>query len=313
VPETRTFRADPADEGLRIDSFLQGQMEESRSGIQRWIKEGQVTLNGRPCKASQRLRPGDEIDVTPLAPPAMDLVAEDLPLSVVFEDESLVVVDKPAGMVVHPGAGNHTGTLVNALLYHFERISRGGTIRPGIVHRLDKGTSGLLVVAKTDRAHDHLARQFKDRLVTKLYLCLVHGRIESEGGEIDLPVGRHATRRTRMSTRSRSARPALTRYRVVRRFPEFSYLEVTLHTGRTHQIRAHLEHIGHPVVGDPVYCANRKPSGGDSPSGRLIGQLKRQFLHASILGFAHPVTGVAQRFESPLARDLATMLEFLES
>ena len=280
--------------------------------IQRWIKEGQVAINGQECKASQRLRPADEIEVKPLPPPAMDLVPENLPLSTVFEDESLVVVDKPAGMVVHPGAGNHTGTLVNALLYHFERISRWDTIRPGIVHRLDKDTSGLLVVAKTDRAHDHLARQFQERLVTKLYLCLVHGRIESDRGAIDLPVGRHATRRTRMSTRSRAPRPALTGYRVIRRFAEFSYLEVKLHTGRTHQIRVHLEHIGHPVVGDPVYCANRKPVQGDSPAGQLIGQLNRQFLHASILGFAHPVTGAAQRCESPPARDLATVLELLE-
>ena len=287
-------------------------MEESRSVIQRWIKEGQVTINGRQCKVSQRLRPADEIEVTPLPPPAMDLVPENLPLSIVFEDESLVVVDKPAGMVVHPGAGNHTGTLVNALLYHFERISRGDTIRPGIVHRLDKDTSGLLVVAKTDRAHDHLARQFKERLVTKLYLCLVHGRVESDRGEIDLPVGRHSTRRTRMSTRSRAPRSALTGYRVVRRFSEFSYLEVKLHTGRTHQIRVHLEHIGHPVAGDRVYCANRKPLQGASPSGRLVGQLNRQFLHSSILGFAHPVTGAAQKFESPPARDLATILELLE-
>ena len=193
-------------------------MEESRSVIQRWIKAGQVTINDRQCKASQRLRAADEIAVKPLPPPAMDLVPENLPLSIVFEDEFLVVVDKPAGMVVHPGAGNYTGTLVNALLYHFERISRQDTIRPGIVHRLDKDTSGLLVVAKTDRAHDHLARQFKERLVTKLYLCLVHGCVESDRGEIDLPVGRHSTRRTRMSTHSRTPRSALTGYRVVRRF-----------------------------------------------------------------------------------------------
>ena len=280
--------------------------------IQRWIKEGQVTVNGRQCKASQRLRPADEIEVKSLPPAAMNVVPEDLPLSIVFEDESLVVVDKPAGMVVHPGAGNYTGTLVNALLYHFERISRRGTIRPGIVHRLDKDTSGLLVVAKTDRAHDHLARQFEQRLVAKLYLCLVHGLVESDRGEIDLPLGRHATRRTRMSTRSRAPRSALTRYCVIRRFPQFSYLEVKPHTGRTHQIRVHLEQIGHPVVGDPVYCANRKQSQADSPAGRLIRQLKRQFLHASILEFGHPVTGAAQRFESPLAGDLAAILDLLE-
>ena len=312
MPETLTFRADIPDEGLRIDTFLQRHMEESRSLIQRWIKKDRVTVNGRECKASQRLRSADEIEVKPLPPPAMHLVPEDLPLSIVFEDEYLVVVDKPAGMVVHPGAGNHTGTLVNALLYHFERISRGGTIRPGIVHRLDKDTSGLLVVAKTDRAHDHLARQFKQRLVAKLYLCLVHGLVESDRGEIDLPVGRHAGRRTRMSTRSRAPRFALTGYRVIRRFPRFSYLEVKPHTGRTHQIRVHLEHIGHPVVGDPVYCANRKQGQADSPAGRLIGQLSRQFLHASMLGFAHPVTGSAQNFESPLAGNLATILDLLE-
>ena len=197
------------------------------------------------------------------------------------------------------------------MLYHFERISRGGTIRPGIVHRLDKDTSGLLVVAKTDRAHDHLARQFKQRLVAKLYLCLVHGLVESDRGEIDLPVGRHATRRTRMSTRSRAPRFALTRYRVIRRFPQFSYLQVKPHTGRTHQIRVHLEHIGHPLVGDPLYCANRKQFQADPPAGRLIRQLNRQFLHASILEFAHPVTAAAQRFESPLAGDLAAILDLL--
>ena len=287
-------------------------MEESRSVIQRWIKEGQVTVNGRQCKASQRLRPADEIEVKPLPPRSMDVVPEDLPLSIVFEDEFLLVVDKPAGLVVHPGAGHYQGTLVNALLYHFERVSRGGTIRPGIVHRLDKDTSGLLVVAKTDRAHDHLARQFKERLVEKVYLCLVHGLVASDRGEIDLPVGRHITRRTRMSTRSRVGRVALTGYRVIRRFPQFSYLEVKPHTGRTHQIRVHLEQIGHPVVGDPVYYANRKPYQVDSPAGRLIGQLNRQFLHASILKFAHPVTGATQSFESPLAGELAAILGLLE-
>ena len=287
-------------------------MEESRSVIQRWIKKGRVTVNGRECKASQRLRPADEIEVKPLPPRPMDVVPEDLPLCIVFEDEFLLVVDKPAGLVVHPGAGHYQGTLVNALLYHFERVSRGGTIRPGIVHRLDKDTSGLLVVAKTDRAHDHLARQFKERLVDKVYLCLVHGLVASDRGEIDLPVGRHITRRTRMSTRSRVGRFALTGYRVIRRFPQFSYLEVKPHTGRTHQIRVHLEQIGHPVVGDPVYYTNRKPYQADSPAGRLIGQLNRQFLHASILKFGHPVTGATQRFESPLAGELAAILGLLE-
>ncbi len=310
MPEALTFRADFPDKGLRVDSFLQRRMEESRSVIQRWVKKGRVAVNGRECKASLRLQPADEVRVKPLPPPVMDVPAEDLPLSILFEDEHLLIVDKPAGQVVHPGAGNYRGTLVNALLYHFEKISRGGTIRPGIVHRLDKDTSGLLVVAKTDRAHDNLARQFKQRLVGKLYLGLVHGRVEADRGEIDLPIGRHATRRTRMSTRSRAPRVALTRYRVVRRFPQFSCLEVKPHTGRTHQIRVHLEHIGHPVVGDQVYCANRRPLQADSPE--LIGQLKRQFLHASILEFTHPATGVAQRFESPLARDLAAILDLLE-
>ena len=312
MSEEFRFRADLADQGLRVDRFLDRQMEGSRSVIQRWIKEAGVRVNGSACKPGRRLRNGDEIEVNPLPAPPMDLLPEELPLSIVFEDEHLLVVDKAAGMVVHPGAGNNSGTLVNALLFHLKRMSRKTTVRPGIVHRLDKGTSGLLVVAKNDRSHDHLALQFKERQVTKLYLCLVYGRVEKEAGEIDIPVGRHPTRRTRMSTRSRSPRPAFTAFRVLRRLTRFSYLEVKLRTGRTHQIRVHLEHAGHPVVGDPVYRGNRRELPLAGEEGRLICRLERQFLHAATLQFEHPATGRKLRFESPLADDLAAVLSPLE-
>ncbi len=312
MPETFRFRADPSDQGLRVDRFLDRQLEESRSVIQRWIKKAAVTLNGGTCKPGRRLQPGDEIEVTPLPSAPMDLVPQNLPLSIVFEDEHLLVVDKPAGLVVHPGAGNDSGTLVNALLFHFESMSREATVRPGIVHRLDKGTSGLLVVAKNDRAHDHLALQFKERRVTKLYLCLVYGRVKDDVGQIDLPVGRHPTRRTRMSTRSRNPRSALTVYRVLRRFSRFSYLKVKPQTGRTHQIRVHLEHVGHPVVGDPVYRGNRGELFADAGSGHLVRRLEHQFLHAAFLELEHPATGRTLCFESPLADDLVAILNPLK-
>ena len=234
--------------GKRLDVFLSHQLcEVSRSTIQRWIEAGHVTVDGEPSRAKYRLKEADEILVVPTpseAPP--ELIPEAIPLKTLHEDETLVVVDKRAGMVVHPGAGNWQGTLANALLYHFRQISRVDTVRPGIVHRLDKLTSGILVVAKNERAHDFLAQQFKRREVEKRYLVLVYGQLKEREGTIDVALGRHPHSRTRISTGSRRARRAVTHYRVIRRYSDFSYIQVMPLTGRTHQIRVHFQHLGNP-------------------------------------------------------------------
>ena len=310
--ETICFQAHPGDHGVRLDCFLDKKLEESRSVIQRWIKREAVTLNGRICKSSRRLKAGDNVRVIPLPSPSLHIVPENLPLSIVFEDEELLVVNKSAGTVVHPGAGNGSGTLVNALLFYFEGLSRKRTVRPGIVHRLDKGTSGLLVVAKNDFSHDNLALQFKERRVTKVYLSLVYGRVNDNSGRIDLPVGRHPSRRIQMSTRSHHPRSALTKYQVINRFKGFSYLEVSPHTGRTHQIRVHLEHLGHPIVGDPIYRGNRRNEQSEPLSNHLIEELNHQFLHAFLLKLNHPKTGQTLIFKSILPDNLNAILKTLK-
>ncbi len=297
----------------RLDSFLAGRLERvSRSAVQAWFRKGFVTVNGERAKTSSLVRPGDHILVeTPPAAPT-DLVPESIPLSILYEDEFLAVVEKPAGMVVHPGAGNLRGTLANALLYHFREISQKESIRPGIVHRLDKDTSGVLVVAKDEHVHDLLSSAFKRRKVRKEYLALVYGNLAKESGVIDVPLGRDPRSRTRISTRSRRPRTAVTEYQVIRQLPGFSYLRVLLHTGRTHQIRVHLQFIGHPVVGDETYGGNRYRQIEDSRKSAAIRHLGRHFLHAWRLTFVHPETGQEMTFESKLPRALADLLSILE-
>ncbi|HEY1341683.1 MAG TPA: RluA family pseudouridine synthase [Bryobacteraceae bacterium] len=288
---------EPGEAGERLDQLIHRRMPEfSRSRIQDWIKNGRVQVNGAGARPSQTVRAGDSVEVEPAAPPPLDASPEDIPLDVLYEDDAVVAVDKPAGMAVHTGAGIHSGTLVNALLHRFGSLSGvGGALRPGIVHRLDRYTSGVLLVAKTDAAHRQLAAQFAGRQVEKVYLALVNGRVKNECGRIERPIARDPVRRTRMTARLGQGRAAWSEYRVLRRFAAHTLLEVRIGTGRTHQIRVHLSTIGHPVAGDTLYGAPRSAHG-------------RFFLHAHRIRFRSPATGEEIAIESPLPKDLEDWL-----
>jgi 23S rRNA pseudouridine1911/1915/1917 synthase len=292
--------AEQEDAGKRLDQLIHQRLPDySRSRIQDWIKSGRVLVDGRAARASHAVRAGEEIDVTPADPPPLHAVAEEIPLRILYEDADVVAIDKPAGMAVHAGAGIHSGTLVNALLHHFESLSSvGGPLRPGIVHRLDRFTSGVLLVAKNDAAHQKLAAQFSGREIEKVYLALAQGVVKKDAGRIDRPISRDPIRRTRMTARLDEGRAAWSEYRVLRRFANATLLEVRIGTGRTHQIRAHLASIGHPVVGDTLYGA-----AGNSGLGRY-------FLHAHRIRFRRPSDGEVVEVVSPLAPELE---EFLRS
>jgi 23S rRNA pseudouridine1911/1915/1917 synthase len=306
-----TIEADEA--GQRLDVVLTHHLKDrTRSAVQSWIRAGRVLVQGKRVKAGYQVRAEDRIEVRPPLPEPSHLVPEPLPLSILYEDDSLIVLDKPAGLVVHPGAGVARGTLANALLHHFQQLSRDTTIRPGIVHRLDKDTSGLLVVAKTETAHDDLSRQFQKRLVDKHYLALVYGHPSARSGVIDVPLGRDPVSRTRISTRSRTPRTALTEYQVVKLFGAFSLLRLVLHTGRTHQIRVHLQHLKHPVVGDKIYGGDPARYVRDGRVLRDIQKLGRHFLHSCLLTFKHPVLATPLTFESKLPSELEQLLSRLE-
>lgn len=288
-----------ADEaGQRLDQVLVRRLPQySRSRIQEWIKSGRVLVGGKPARASHAVRAGEAIEATPADPPPLHAVAEEIPLSILYEDADVVAIDKPAGMVVHAGAGVHSGTVVNALLHRFAALSAvGGALRPGIVHRLDRYTSGVLLVAKNDAAHHALAAQFSGRQIEKVYLALVHGSLQQETGRIERPIARDPVRRTRMTARLAEGRAAWSEYRVLRRFAGFTFVDVRIGTGRTHQIRVHLASIGHPVAGDTLYGAARDPAHG------------RYFLHAHRIRFARPSDGEAVTIVSPLPRDLEEWL-----
>lgn len=304
-----TLSASSADAGERLDTFLAAHIEGwSRSRLQRLIEDADVLVNGSAAKPSHKLRENDEIEVELTPPPSASFAPENIPIKVVYEDDALIVVDKPAGLVVHPAAGVNSGTLANALAFHFQELStRSGLVRPGIVHRLDKGTSGLLVVAKTEAAHEHLADQFRAREVFKSYVALVHGQVEKDRGEIDQPISRDRRNRTRMAV-VRGGRSGLSLYRVRQRFGRFTLLDVELKTGRTHQIRVHLMWLKHPVVGDEVYGGGRDKTVPDVQIRSQIAKLGRQFLHAEQLGFRHPRTGEELRFAAQLPPELLTML-----
>jgi 23S rRNA pseudouridine1911/1915/1917 synthase len=307
--------------GERLDRFLaRAQTDLSRSRLQSLIRDGLVRVNGVPGKAAQRLREGDQIDAElPDARPDSPLDPEPLELAVIFEDDDLMVIDKPAGLVVHPGAGVTRGTLVHGLLHRVPSIRGvGGPRRPGIVHRLDKDTSGLMVVAKTDRAHRALVEALRRRSVTRVYRALVWGDPLEPQGEIDAPIGRDPRHRKRMAVVTRGGRPARSHWSVVTRFGPITLIEVRLETGRTHQIRVHLAHLRHPVVGDPVYGGSPKNLlslrvGQRSLASDLLAVLPRQALHAAELAFAHPVTGEPRHFTSPLPADFARALARLEA
>jgi 23S rRNA pseudouridine1911/1915/1917 synthase len=298
--------AEPEDAGKRLDRMLHERLPQySRARIQDWIGAGRVLVNGKAGRPSRAVRPGDAIDVEPADPRPLAAGPEDIPLSILYEDEDVVAIDKPAGMAVHAGAGLHSGTLVNALLHRFGALSSaGGALRPGIVHRLDRFTSGVLLVAKNDFAHQKLAAQFAGRQVEKVYLALVHGRVRDERGRIERPIARDPVRRIRMTARLAAGRPAWSEYRVLRRFERFTLLEVRIGTGRTHQIRVHLSSIGHPVAGDTLYGAPAKIE-GRPPLGRY-------FLHAHRIRFRRPATGEEIAVVSPLPRELEEWMEGLE-
>jgi 23S rRNA pseudouridine1911/1915/1917 synthase len=301
-------------ENQRLDLFLASRFSEtSRSAIQRAISGGDITVNGKTVKPSHRLRAGEEITGEIPAAPVIDAVPEDIPLDIVYEDEEIIVVNKPAGMVTHPGAGAASGTLANGLVYYLNRIGRqpprrGGASRPGIVHRLDVGTSGLIVVAKTDRAHLNLAEQFESRSVMKSYAAMVYGLVNEDSGKVEAPIGRDPRNRVKMAV-TNDGRQAMTLYRVVERFDEFTLLDVEIKTGRTHQIRVHLAHIKHPVVADSTYGAGRANSIKSAKLRSAVARLDRPFLHAARLGFAHPVTGERMEFTAPIPPELRAFLE----
>jgi 23S rRNA pseudouridine1911/1915/1917 synthase len=297
--------------GLRLDSFLASHLSEiSRTRVQRAIADGDILVNERVAKPSYRLHDGDQIEMDLPDPPPVELVPEAIPLNIVYEDDDLIVVNKPAGMVIHPGAGIESGTLAHALVYHFNALSgTAGRTRPGIVHRLDKETSGLLVVAKNDISHERLSDQFRDRKVFKEYIALVYGRVSRERGEIEARLGRCPHNRTRMCVlRGGAGRTAHTIFEVAERFQDFTLLKVRIKTGRTHQIRVHLAHIGHPVAGDSTYGGGRENSIRDVVIKRAVQSLGRHFLHSTELAFDHPRSGERLRFTSPLPAELATFL-----
>jgi 23S rRNA pseudouridine1911/1915/1917 synthase len=308
-----TFTVPDEGDGARLDHFLVSVLaEHSRSQLQRLIKEGQVQVAGRPAKANRAMKAGEVVTIEVPAPVNAVPQAEALPLPILYQDRDLIVVDKPAGMVVHPAAGHASGTLVNALLHHVDDLSGiGGEKRPGIVHRLDKGTSGLMVVAKHDRAHEELARQFAEREVEKEYLTLVWGEVMA-GRRIDAPIGRDPSNRKKMSSESlrvRRSRAAVTRIVRAEHFGRvLTMAQVAIHTGRTHQIRVHLSTIGHPIVGDALYGGVHRRVPGDL---RAVSHLDRPFLHAAHLIFKHPEDGRRMEFTSDLPADLQKVLDDL--
>jgi len=292
--------------GKRLDVFLQERLPEySRARLQQWVKGGQVQVSGAAVRASYRMRGGEAVEVTPAEPPPLNATPENIPLRILYEDQDVIAVDKPAGMVVHAGAGVHSGTVVNALLHRFGSLSEvGGESRPGIVHRLDRFTSGVLLVARNDAAHRNLAAQFAAREVEKIYLALVHGTMKDDRGRIEKPISRDPAARVRMTARRAGGRAALTEYRVLTRYQGFTLLEVQIKTGRTHQIRAHFASLGRPVAGDRLYGAPARPP-GDPP-------VERFFLHAHRVRFLQPATGAPITVESPLPPELQTWLSGLE-
>jgi len=307
---TTSFAVPDDSAGARLDVFLTSVLGgHSRSNVQRLIKDGHVQVDGKAAKSNQAMKAGQTIAVDLPEPVDPAPQAEALPLPIVYQDKDLIVVDKPSGMVVHPAAGHASGTLVNALLHHVDDLSGiGGEKRPGIVHRLDRGTSGLMVVAKNDAAHEELSRQFHDREVEKEYIALVWGEVQA-GRRIDAPIGRDPNDRKKMSARARRSREAVTRIVKAQKFGVVLTLaHIAIYTGRTHQIRVHLSEIGHPIVGDSVYGGVHRRVPGDL---RAVTHLQRPFLHAARLAFTHPTESRRMEFESPLPEDLQRVIDEL--
>ena len=289
--------------GERIDRFLSEEIADlSRSYIQKLLKEGSISVNGKAVKANYKVNAGDEILVEIPEPEMPDILPEDIPLDILYEDDDILIVNKPKGMVVHPAPGHYSHTLVNAVLYHCgSRLSGiNGVLRPGIVHRIDMDTTGSLLICKNDRAHQILAEELKEHSITRRYHAIVHGNLKEDTGTVNAPIGRHPVDRKKMSTKSPSGRHAVTHYRVLERFGDFTYIECELETGRTHQIRVHMSSIGHPILGDAVYGPARCPF-----------RLQGQTLHAKILGIRHPSTGEYMEFDAPLPEYFSDLLDRL--
>jgi 23S rRNA pseudouridine1911/1915/1917 synthase len=287
--------------GERIDKYLSEQLEDmTRSHIQKLIKENMVRVNGMTVKSNFKLSASDQIEVEIPELKEPDILPENIPLDILYEDQDILVVNKSKGMVVHPAPGHYTGTLVNAIMYHCKDNLSGinGVMRPGIVHRIDMDTTGSLLICKNDRAHQALAKQLKEHSITRKYHAIVHGRLKEDEGTIDKPIGRHPIDRKKMSVHCTNGREAVTHYRVLKRFQQFTYIECQLETGRTHQIRVHMSSIGHPILGDQVYGPAKCPY-----------KLQGQTLHAKVLGITHPTTGKYMEFDAPLPDYFQGLLE----
>ena len=311
-----TFHQTSADTGLRLDKFLSDDRNVglSRAKIQKLIENGSVTVNSERKKASYQLTPGDTIKI--VYPPSSVLLeaSEDIEFDLLYEDNSIVVINKPPGLVVHPSAGHDKGTLVHGLLYRCNQLSSSDPIRPGVVHRLDKDTSGVMVIAKSNKAHDHLAQQFKKREIKKRYLALVHGTAEKEKGIINLPISRHPVRRKEMSVSLSKGREAMSEWKVVSVFSlGFSLLKISPYTGRTHQIRVHMAYMGYPIVGDAVYGYGKRWWKKQSlVLKEALALVKRQMLHAEILGFLHPDSLRYVEFKAPPPKDMVFLMKWLD-
>jgi 23S rRNA pseudouridine1911/1915/1917 synthase len=295
--------------GERIDTFLAGKTGITRSQIQKRIEKGDVLVNGRPASQHYRIKTNDSISVTEIAEKYEGLIPEDIPINILHKDDALIVVDKPAGMVVYPAAGHSQGTLMNAIAFHSRKLAAtGGPLRPGVVHRLDKDTSGVMVVALDDKSYYHLIEQFKQRTINRKYIALVYGNFIQDEGEIALKIGRSATDRKKMSTRVKTGREAVTKWKVLKRFHNASLIQAKLGTGRTHQIRVHFASIGHPVLGDRTYGKKTEVEKKGSKTIRF----PRQMLHAEVLGFVHPQNGEYIEFSSPLPKDIKDSIAALD-
>lgn len=289
--------------GVRVDRFLSTRLSDhSRSYLQKLLKEERIQVNGKPVKANYKVNAGDEILVRIPEPEQPDILPENIPLDILYEDDDILVVNKPKNMVVHPSPGHYSHTLVNAVLYHCRGQLSGinGVLRPGIVHRIDMDTTGSLMICKNDRAHQILAQELKEHSITRCYHAIVYGNIKEDSGTVNAPIGRHPVDRKKMSTKAANGRSAVTHYRVLERFGDYTYIECRLETGRTHQIRVHMASIGHPVLGDRIYGPARCPF-----------KLEGQTLHAKILGICHPSTGAYMEFDAPLPEYFTELLERL--
>ena len=300
----KEFSIDRNTEGQRIDRYLSDELEDrSRSYIQKIMKEGYVKVNQKPVKSNYRLSFGDSVEVTLPEAKEPDIVPENIPLDILYEDQDIIMINKPKQMVVHPAPGHYSGTLVNALMYHCgdELSGINGYMRPGIVHRIDMDTTGSLVVCKNDKAHQSLSEQLKVHSIRRIYVAIVHGNIKEDSGTVNAPIGRHPTDRKKMSTHCKNGRDAVTHYKVLERFGDYTYIQCELETGRTHQIRVHMASIGHPLLGDQVYGPKK------CPFSKLVGQT----LHARTLGFIHPRTNEYIEVNAPLPDYFLNLLEKL--